>query len=307
MNITVIVCTYNRCRSLARALESVARSEVPESIQWEVLVVDNNSRDQTRPVVEEFCRRDASRFRYLFEPKQGKSNALNSGVQATSADILAFMDDDVEADPHWLYGLTAPLACGDWAGVGGRILPLERFTPPDWIDTGEADALAPLALFDQGGQAGEMREAPYGTNMAFHREMFEKYGLFRTDLGPKPGSEMRNEDTDFGLRLLSAGERFWYEPSAVIYHEIPATRISKRYFLVWWFDKARADVRQNGVPQDAKWQIAGVPGYLFRRLLRWGVQWMLSFHSASRFSCKIKFLSVSGTIVECYRKSRELA
>jgi glycosyltransferase involved in cell wall biosynthesis len=117
MKVTVILYTYNRSQSLARALESVARSEVPGSIQWEVWVVDNNSRDQTRPVVEEFCRCDASRFRYLFEPEQGKPNVLNSRVQTTNADILAFMDDDVEADPHWLYNLTAPLISGDGASV----------------------------------------------------------------------------------------------------------------------------------------------------------------------------------------------
>src|ERR1700722_3255440 len=99
MKVTVILCTYNRCQFLAKPLESVARSHVPESIHWEVLVVDNNSPDATRSVVEGFCRRDPSRFRYLFEPKQGKSYALNSGCQAANSDVLAFMDDDVEVDP----------------------------------------------------------------------------------------------------------------------------------------------------------------------------------------------------------------
>lgn len=75
--ITVILCTYNRHQSLVTALESIAGSELPESIEWEVLVVDNNSSDPTRDVVEDFCRRYPGRFRYLFEPLQGKSYALN--------------------------------------------------------------------------------------------------------------------------------------------------------------------------------------------------------------------------------------
>src|SRR5271156_2755228 len=95
MKLSDILCTYNRAESLAKALASIAQSTVPDSIQWEVLVVDNNSRDATRSVVEEFWWRDPSRFRYLFEPKQGKSNALNAGIQQARGEILAFTDDDV--------------------------------------------------------------------------------------------------------------------------------------------------------------------------------------------------------------------
>jgi glycosyltransferase involved in cell wall biosynthesis len=304
MKVTVILCTFNRSDRLRKALQSLALSEVSDSIQWGVLVVDNNSQDDTRKVAEEFCTRFPNKFQYWFEPRQGKSFALNAGIRETSGDVLAFLDDDVEVDARWLQNLTAPLICREWAGVGGRILPAKEFTPPHWLDPNENNALAPLALFDQGEEASELHEAPFGANMAFRREMFEKYGHFRTDLGPRPGSEIRNEDTEFGLRLLSAGERFWYEPSAVVYHEMPPNRICERYFLTWWFDKARADVRQSGVPQEAGWRIAGIPAYLFRRLLRWAVEWMFSVPASRRFSCKAKLWSVSGTIRECYRMSR---
>jgi GT2 family glycosyltransferase len=277
---------------------------MPASTQWDVLVVDNNSNDHTREVTEGFGRRFPDRFSYVFEPRQGKSYALNTGIGRATGDVMAFTDDDVEVDAHWLHKLTTPLISREWRGVGGRILPEKGFTPPPWLNRDENDALAPLALFDMGDEGKEIHEAPFGANMAFRREMFEKYGQFRTDLGPRPGNEIRNEDTEFGLRLLSAGERFWYEPSAVVYHEIPATRVCERYLLAWWFDKARADVRQNGVVREGKWCIAGVPANLFRRLLRWGVQWMFTVRASRRFSCKVKLWSVSGTIAECYRKSR---
>src|SRR5208282_2321290 len=91
LNITVILCTYNRCQSLARALDSVAAQTFSESVEWEVLVVDNNSRDQTRDVAEDFCRRYPGRFRYLFEPRQGKSYALNAGIREARGDILALL------------------------------------------------------------------------------------------------------------------------------------------------------------------------------------------------------------------------
>ena len=118
MKITVILCTYNRCTILAKALNSVAASRLPESIEWEVLVVDNNSSDRTREVVEDYCRRFPGRFRYLFEPQQGLSYARNAGIREGRGYVLAFMDDDVTVEPEWLQNLTACLQDGEWAGAG---------------------------------------------------------------------------------------------------------------------------------------------------------------------------------------------
>jgi glucosyl-dolichyl phosphate glucuronosyltransferase len=304
MKVTVILCTYNRCESLSKALESVAASSVPASVDWDVLVVDNNSRDQTRAVVEGYCRRYPNRFGYLFEPQQGKSYALNSGIRASNADVLAFMDDDVEVDANWLYNLTASLDGGQvWSGAGGRILPEMGFIPPPWLDSGTRYALAPLAMFDLGASACELREAPFGTNMAFRREMFSKHGDFRTDLGPRPGSEIRNEDVEFGNRLLVAGERFWYEPSAVVYHSVPPNRLNKTYFLAWWFDKGRADLRQNGRP-EANWYIGGIPIYLIRRLCVWSLRWVCNIDPRRRFTCKLKVLGLAGEIAESRAQRR---
>ncbi|MGB6191195.1 MAG: glycosyltransferase [Terracidiphilus sp.] len=304
MNVTVILCTYNRAATLRKALESVAKSVVPESIDWEVLVVDNNSRDRTRETIEEFCALYPRRFRYLFEAAQGKSHALNSGIRATVAEILAFMDDDVEIDCYWLHTLTSVFSRGPWTGAGGRIRAEEGFVPPPWMETHGRYALAPLAFFDLGPDAGETKEAPFGTNMAFKRDVFKKYGGFRTDLGPQPGSEIRNEDTEFGERLLAAGERFWYEPSALVYHSVPRERIRKSYFLRWWFDKARAEVRQEGIPQRSRLYVAGVPLFLFRSLGAWTFRWMLSFNPGKRFSAKLNVWKIAGTMQECRRMSK---
>ena len=133
MTITLILCTYNRCRSLAQALESAAALRLPKPIEWEVLVVDNNSSDQTRHVVEDFRRRYPGRFRYLFEPQQGLSYARNAGVRQAKGDILAFTDDDVTVEPTWLQNLTACLHDGEWAGAGGRTVLAHPFSPPKWL------------------------------------------------------------------------------------------------------------------------------------------------------------------------------
>ena len=278
-------------------------STLPESIDWEVLVVDNNSSDQTRSVAEKFCARDPRRFRYVFEPQQGKSLALNAGIQKAQGDILVFTDDDLTVEPTWLQNLTASFDRGEWVGAGGRTLPEKKFSPPRWLAMDGRYALGPLGMFDIGPEAGEFREPPIGNNMAYRKEMFEKYGGFRTDLGPRPGSEIRSEDTEFGQRLLSAGERLWYEPSAVVYHSTAASRIEKGYFLAWWFDKARADIREHGIPVDTRWNLAGVPLFLFRRLAVWTARWIFSVNSSKRFASKIGAWRNAGEIQECYRNA----
>jgi len=304
MRITVILCTYNRCQSLAKALGSVGASTLPNSVEWEVLVVDNNSNDQTREAVEDYCRRYPGRFRYVFEPKPGKSHALTTGIQKARGDILAFMDDDVTVESTWLQNLTAALDNGQWVGAGGRILPEQNFSPPPWFPLQDRYALAPLALFDLGSEAGPLTEPPFGTNMAFQRKVFEKYGGFRTDLGPQPGSEIRSEDSEFGHRLLVAGEQLRYEPSAIVYHSVPQNRLQKPYFLAWRFDKGRAEIRQFGIPTETRWLVAGIPLYLFRRFAVWTVRWMIAIEPSRRFSNKLKTWSVAGQILECYDLSR---
>ena len=302
--ITAVLCTFNRCQSLAVALESISVQVVPNSVEWEILVVDNNSTDRTREVVEDFSRRYPGRFRYLFEPEPGKSRALNAGIREAQGEILAFTDDDVIVERTWLDNLTSPLRSGEWAGSGGRILPPADFSPPRWIPLAQRYALAPLAIFDLGTEAGELTEPPFGANAAFRKVMFDKYGGFRTDLGPRPGNEIRSEDTEFGRRLLEKGERLRYEPSAVVFHSVNERRINKKYFLTWWFDKARAEIREHGIVPDRKLCVAGIPLVLFRRLLVWAVRWFVAVSPSSRFDCKRKVWSNAGQIVECYLQSR---
>jgi glycosyltransferase involved in cell wall biosynthesis len=306
MKISVILCTYNRCQSLNKALGSVAVSALPGPVDWEVLVVDNNSKDQTREVVEDFSRRYPGRFRYLFERQQGQSHARNSGIRNARGEVLAFMDDDVTVESTWLRNLTADLCSGEWAGAGGRILPQWPCAPPSWLPEKEWFGMAPLAMFDLGLEAGPLTDPPFGTNMAFHRRVFEKYGVFRTDLGLRPNSEIRNEDTEFGRRLLAAGERLKYEPTALVHHSVPQQRLQREYFLRWWFDKGRADIRQNGVATDTKWYISGIPLYLFRRLAVGTLRWMVTLEPSRRFTYKLTVWLLAGTIVESYRQSRQL-
>ncbi|MGH9642977.1 MAG: glycosyltransferase family 2 protein [Terriglobales bacterium] len=260
--VSVILCTYNRCGSLGTALESLLASALSSHVDWELLAVDNNSRDGTREVINEYCLRHPGRVRYIFEAKQGQTNARNAGIREARGEILAFVDDDVTVEPTWLHNLTASLREGQWAGAGGRILPPQGFSPPRWLALrGPWGQGGPLcALFDMGDTPGQLNgEPPYGANMAFRKEMFEKYGVFRTDLGHCGGGLIGNDDTEFGRRLMAGGERLCYEPFAVVYHSIPAERLNKRYFRAWWFAFGRAQIREKG----PRTRVCGIPRFYF--------------------------------------------
>jgi len=307
MIVTVILCTYNRAGSVGTALESVIASALASHVDWELLAVDNNSRDRTREVINEFCLRHPGRVRYIFEAQQGLSNARNAGICAAQGGILAFVDDDVTVETAWLDNLTASLRDGQGAGCGGRILPPKDFSPPPWLALrgpwSQGGALC--ALFDMGDTAAQLKEEPpYGANMAFRKEMFEKYGVFRTDLGRCGDNLMSNEDTEFGRRLLAAGERLRYEPRAVVYHSISAERLNKRYFRAWWFAYGRARIREKQPPA----RVWGIPRFYFslpnialRLLLPQVVRSLLARDPEERFGRQCTASRMAGTMAEIWK------
>ena len=310
VNVSVVLCTYNRCKSLESALDSLAASNLPAYVEWEVLVVDNNSNDETKSVAAEYCRRYQGRFHYLFEPRQGKSYALNAGVRTARGDVLAFTDDDAIVEPTWLANLTDPLSSGDWAGSGGRTFPSVAFSRPEWLSGDNPLQWGGIlgGLFDMGAEPCELIVAPYGVNMAFRKKMFEKYGVFREELGPRPGSEIRNEDTEFGQRLMAARERLYYVPSAVVYHEISTDRLRKEYFLKWWFDFGRARVREAGnrskvfgIPR----QYLSIPNNVLRVLPLQFFRWVLAINRQKRFHYKCLAWAAAGRTVEIWRQSSQ--
>jgi glucosyl-dolichyl phosphate glucuronosyltransferase len=304
MNITVIVCTYNRCHSLAKTLDNIAAQIVPEPFKWEVLVVDNNSSDRTHELVESFCSRDPARFRLVSEPEQGLSHARNTGIRNARGRILVFTDDDIGVESDWLWNLTSSLHSGEWAGAGGQIMPVCLGTLPNWLPIDDFCTLGVFAGFYLGATAGPLTRPPYGGNMAYLKETFEKHGGFRVDLGRTGTNLQGREEVEFANRLLARGEKLRYEPTAVVRHSVPECRMSKSYVRKWYYWSGRSEVADLGPPTDASWKLGGVPLYMFRRMARWTLQWMVSIGAPRRFTCERTVCYLAGTTLACYQHSR---
>jgi len=305
LDISVIICTYNRCDMLATVLRSLAALDVDPRLSWEVMVVDNNSTDRTREVVEQAAAEGLGNLRYLFEGRQGKSHALNSAIEAAEGEILAFTDDDVTVHPGWLTGLKSTFDRYPCLGAGGKIIATFDCTPPSWLRLDiPRPFLSPLVSFDHGETPSVLREEPYGANMAFRKEAFHRYGLFRTDLGPVKGNPMgKGEDSEFASRLLAAGEVMMYAADAIIYHPVEKKRMQKKYFEQWYYNFGRASMARTGLAENLVCWF-GAPRFLYRQIMVKFLQWLFTVDSHRRLCHKLELCRIAGEIVAARQKPK---
>jgi GT2 family glycosyltransferase len=275
---------------------------VPAEITWEVLVVDNNSTDDTRAVCEYFIEKNRERFRYLFEGKQGKTNALNAGIREARGEILALTDDDVIVDPHWVAEIYTAFQEYDCSAVGGRIIPRWTCKKPAWIEFNgpfRHPAYGGIVNFDKGDQAFELTATAVGANMGLRKSIFKKYGPYRPDLN-RVTDLLGGEDTEYCFRLRHAGERIMYAPRAVVYHPVEKYRTSRKYLRSFAFHYGRWLVRIDGVPENAKCYF-GVPRYLFPTAAGFFAKWIVSATAKRRSFYKLQVWQTLGQMVEAKR------
>lgn len=307
MKATVIVCTYNRASSLERMLASLRASVVSPDLLWEVIVVDNNSRDDTRGVVERAARGFPCPVRYLFEGRQGKSHALNLAISKAGGEYLLFTDDDVLVDPGWVQAVVDGFAAHDCMGIGGRIEAVWNRERPRWYsNTGPHRLFGAIVEFDFGDEIRPVPSPPFGANMAFRREAFTRYGFFRTDLGAAGKTRVLGEDTDLARRVMQRGERVLYLPTALILHPVEEERVRKRYFIRWYFNYGVCAVRV--APEMAVTGVAyfGVPRHIYRSLASTGLRWLFGLGAKYRFYHALQFCHHLGELVEVRRINRQL-
>jgi glycosyltransferase involved in cell wall biosynthesis len=209
--ISVVVCTYNRAESLRRTLHSLHDMATPAPLEWEVVVVDNNSRDGTRDVVTAFARNARMPVRYLFESRQGLSRARNTGVRAARGDVIAFTDDDCLVDPQWLARIDAEFRTdASLAVVGGRV---ELHDPRDRPVSVRVHRERVLVKSFQ-----EIATFMIGCNMSCRRRLFDDIGSFDVRLGS--GAKIPSaEDWDFLYRSLKAAAKMVFAPDVLVRHD----------------------------------------------------------------------------------------
>jgi glycosyltransferase involved in cell wall biosynthesis len=285
MDATVLIATYNRSRLLDETLASLAQMRVPPALRWDVLVVDNNSTDDTRRVVERRASSFPVRLQYLFEGRQGRSSALNAGIAHAEGTVLAFTDDDVQVAEGWLEAASAPLMGREssLAYTGGPVRPIWETEPPRWLDLSRGDLWGTIAIQDHGAERfiyEQQRKVPLGANMAARHELFEQVGGFRADLGRTGGRLVLGQEVpELLLRAGGAGLRGMYVPEMQVRHHIPARRLEPAYFRRWWFGKgvSRAalerlqPITELGIDLRQTSHVLGVPRYMYGSVLRDGL------------------------------------
>jgi len=308
MDISIIICTCNRSKKLSTTLESLQKASISEGLNCEVIVVDNNSKDATKRVVENFVGMTPLTIKYFFEGQRGKSFALNTGVKVAKGKVVAFTDDDIIVDQNWLLAIiNATKKYKNYNCFGGRIIPLWQSLPPPWLGTCKPYNALRGTVFerDDGDKDREYGECtisgtPCGANMFFRREVIDANGAFRTDLGPVGGVPGASEDTEFCLRMGERGEKFMYIADVIVYHSVEANKISKTSLQRWRYYCARSQVRACGIPNHITCYF-NVPRYLFKQLFESFIRWNLSINSKQRFYQRLKFCWTLGEIVETYK------
>ena len=257
--VTVIICTWNRADQLRTTLQSLSQQRYKAGLDVEVLVVDNNSNDDTRSVVEATQQSWAmGTLRYLFEPRQGKQFALNSAIAAAQHTLLAFTDDDILFPHDWLLQIQRIFADPGIDLAGGKTLidwaGLQR---PAWYSNELLAVLGGVDLGETELDPSPRDYAPGGGNLLARKTLFDRVGNFSE-------AHFRHMDYEFGIRCQSFGVRVVYEPAVVVHAPVDSVCLTPRYFMRWAFKAGIA--RTGGI--HAAGQRPQVPLWMYRRFMQ---------------------------------------
>lgn len=295
--VSVIIPTYNRSSLLRDAVNSVLDQET--STTFEIIVVDNNSKDDTAAVVQSLMDQHPGRISYILETQQGNAHARNRGVKSARGAIIAFLDDDVIVERNWLASLTQTLdARAELAFVGGKVLPQWDGPPPSWLTP---DHWSPLALLDYGPDeltiGGNSPRGLLTANIAFRKSVFDETGAFSPHLQRVKNAIGSMEDTEFLLRVCRSGKHGIYLPAMIARAPVESERLTKSYHRRWHTGHGHF----YAVMRDPEWErssfrIAGVPGHLYKQTLTAAVNWLkttVTGNADAAFTqeCRLRFFA----------------
>jgi glycosyltransferase involved in cell wall biosynthesis len=266
MKLSVAICTWNRAKLLDETLTAMRQLDVPSGVTWELLVVNNNSTDDTDAVLTRHAA--ALPLVRLFEPRPGKSHAANTAAAHATGDLLVWTDDDVRVQSGWLAAYAR--AATDWpeaAFFAGPIDPWFEREPPAWIRRHLSELSGVYVIVDYGTAARPLTRADpvFGANMAFRSAVARTFPL-NAQLGRIQGALFGADDTELIARVAAAGHYGVTVPDARLQHFNPSSRLTKAYVARWYRDSGRTLVRQGAL--GASRRVAGVPPWVVRRWLQ---------------------------------------
>ena len=296
--VTVVVATRNRAPLLRETLDALVAQRWTDG-RGEIIVADNASTDDTRAVVEAAASAPGPTIRYLHVKHPGKSHAVNAALAQARGDPLVFTDDDVVPEPEWLERMVQSFTDTGVEFAAGRILPRWETTPPAWLSP---RLYGPLAIPDNGlerraiGAGGTADVIPIGANMAVRRRVIERLGGLRADLGKLDGTFRTGEDHEFFLRMRRAGCLGIYEPTAVVHHWVPRSRLRREYCRRWLYQNGRDVARLDLEYTPGGRRLARVPLYLWRQAVSDAARAAASTNMSTRVASTMRLAWFAGYV-----------
>ena len=252
-DISIIFSTHNRSRVLRSTLEAMCEVE-RSGLQVEIVVVDNNSTDDTAQVIGSFA--DRLPLLHLFEPSPGKNRALNHALEnADLGKIVIFTDDDVVPKANWLTAVIG--ACERWpeySVFGGKIELIwpTRVAVPDWVHANPEIWAFMFSYHDRGDSECEYASGdfPFGPNFWVRRTVFDGGRRYAESIGPRPGGYAMGGETSFLRTLATSGYQSFYIPGAIVGHRVQSRFLSIINVLKRALKKGRGRARVFGMPAE---------------------------------------------------------
>jgi len=271
MRFSFITCTYNREKYLPQTLDAVCQQNFPAD-DYEIIVIDNNSTDNTAKICEEYkLKYQDKQFRYFKETNQGFSFALNRGIKEARGEFIIFADDDETVIPEHLQRLDSHLKDYPQAQLCAcPVVPIYETGEPKWMSRFTQRLIG--GYFNQGNEVKKLEKKNYpGTgHTIIRRDIYERYGYYNTDLGRKGTSLMGAEDKDMFNRLKSNDIECYYFPDIPIYHHIPQRKTTDEFFNKLTYSIGKSErIRTKAVSENEYYS------RLFQELIKWAASIVL--------------------------------
>jgi len=235
IKISLVIPTYNRSEYLKKSLPTFL-NQTMDNYLYEIILVDNNSTDNTKEIANELLKNAKCSWQYVSEPRQGLHNARNTGIRLAKGSIIVFGDDDIMAENNWLKTLLEEFEQHPKTGIaGGKILPKWTKEPPEWIyDYGTKEFHGIFAYFDIGKERKILGKNEYvvGCNFAIRKDLALKIGGSQPDTFPSSLMYLSGYGECGMIRDVGKlGADIVYLPEALVYHHADASRATIEYFI----------------------------------------------------------------------------